>query len=194
MTLFRISEEASSAPGIAVLSRGWKVAGWPQDCCGFARRWWRACALNAVGQGESSSSSLKAVTAGKRSLVDGSNLWVERFCPKQGEVKSGALTRGRRCPPYGRDTDAVSTPPRPRCCCGPRQEEFLFCANKTHPNEKACFHHSLGARCFHLHSLLEMTTQTPSGPCPACGGLPSEGSHTDIQGACFQDTSAVELL
>lgn len=49
MTLFQISEEAASAPGITVLSRGWKVAGWPQDCCGFARRWWRACVLNAVG-------------------------------------------------------------------------------------------------------------------------------------------------
>ena len=81
-------------------------------------------------------------------MVDSSNLWVERFCPKQGEVKSPVLMHGRRCPPYARDTDAVRAPPQPRCCCGPGQEEFLICASKTHPNEKACFHHSLGSPLF----------------------------------------------
>ena len=84
--------------------------------------------------------------------------------------------------------------PAPRAAVELGGRNFYYVQTKHTQTRKPVSITAWEARCFHLHSLLEMTTQTPSGRCPARGGLPSEGSHTDIQGACLQDTSSVELL
>lgn len=49
MTLFQISEDASTAPGIPVLSLKWKVTGWLHDFYSFKMLWWSVSTLNAVG-------------------------------------------------------------------------------------------------------------------------------------------------